>query len=480
MRIEIDGLAWLPKAELTDDNISWLKDQLTLKQKISKEYERRSKGAIVELFKDDSERLGIPREFFFDKLTKNHEISYSVSRGQAWPERKVVPELAEVSGDDPTELLFYDVQGKTPLQLRAEQITAVDSMMLQLSSRPAAGGIIQSGTGTGKTILSFEVIRRLRLKTGVLVHREFVLNQWKKRLEQYMPDTKVGVIAGDTYQVEDCHVVLISIQTIVSWIRRNKITDELRNMFGLMISEECHRSPAPSWSAVIPIFNAAYRMGISAAPKRSDGLDKILFYHIGPKVYSGTTVLVPPKVRRVWSNYRLNHPRFNPSLMSMEHAFKIMSADPVYNQDVVDQIKLALKAERKIFVYSHTVKHLQLLRSEIESQWKERQIKIDYFIGGMTEDELAEAETADLIFGTFKMAIDSLDIPALDTIVLAGPIRNPQQPAGRACRPFPNKKQPIVVDMRADNVPVFRDYAESRDKAYQRLYGDDFLTKAKT
>lgn len=96
---------------------------------------------------------------------------------------------------------------------------------------------------------------------------------------------------------------------------------------------------------------------------------------------------------------------------------------------------------------------------------------MDYFIGGMAEEELDEASLADVIFATYKMAAEAMDIPPIDTVVLSTPIRNPEQAAGRALRPFPGKKDPIIVDMRADAVAICRDYAESRDKNYERLYG---------
>lgn len=493
MKIQIEGHAWLLKSELSADNIEWLKNQLTLKQKVSKEYAKRSTGATVEIWAEDAERFGVPREFFFDKITRNHDVEYRVSKGEAWPVKltpaevvaqreewdmpAITDEWLAYRSDKEDDLTLYDVNNNRPVVLREQQVGAVDSAMAQFGMRPSNGGLIQAPTGFGKTMLSLAIMQRLKMRTAVLVHREFVLNQWKKKILQYMPDCKIGIIAGDKYEVEGCHVVLVMIQTISSWVKKKKIPPELPNMFGLTVHEEVHRGGAPLWSLAIPAFNPSYRVGISAHPNRSDGLDKVFFYHIGPKIFTGTEMLRVPKVRRVWSNFKLNHPRFNPAMMSMEFAFKIMSKDPVYNQDIIDQLKKAIQVGRKIFVYSHTVDHLKLLKDQIDKQWTETQIKTDFYIGGMSEDELDIAAEADVIFGTYQMAKDSLDIPALDTVFLAAPIRNPTQPAGRACREHPTKKEPVVVDFRADSVPVFRDYANSRDKTYERIYNDDYLKK---
>ena len=123
-----------------------------------------------------------------------------------------------------------------------------------------------------------------------------------------------------------------------------------------------------------------------------------------------------------------------------------------------------------MLVFSHSLDHLRRMKEELEKTWTGKPIKSDYFIGGMTEEDRDQASLADCIFATFQMAADALDIPPLDTVVLATPIRNPEQPVGRILRPYPGKKDPIVVDIRADDVPVCRDYAESRDRIYERLY----------
>jgi superfamily II DNA or RNA helicase len=646
MKITIDGMAWLPKADLSSEQLSWLKKTLTITQKVSREYANRSKPAIVELWKETEAAIGIPREFFLEKMTKGHEIDYKVSRGLPWPNRLEpepidgkLPEWAYHRSDDPSELTLFDTEKNQLVLLRNEQAEAMQSTLEHLGNKPMAGGLIQAPTGWGKTTFVLALLHKMKMRTAVLVHREFLANQWRKRINRFLPDCKVGLVAGNKWDEEDCHVCLVMIETIASWATKNKIKEEFPNIFGILAADECvdgnalvhtdngpmtlrdivnsntnirvvsyndatkcfeykkvknkwnkgkkkvliirtkentikvtpehlimtksgwvearnlakgnqilnmtpedigisplkvknplnlvnvlshtsqnisdinyteivdildgdevevydievednhnfiannmvvhncHRASAPLWSQALPVFNSAYRIGVSAHPKRSDGLDAAIFYHIGQKIYTGTTMMMTPKVRRVWTNFKIDHPRLNVSMLSMEFAFKYMAKDETYNQDVVNQIKLAFEAKRKILVYSHTIDHLKTLKKMLDVQLKDTGATIDFYIGGMKEEQLDAAAECSIILASYQMAKDSLDIPALDTVVLAGPIRNPQQPAGRACREFEGKKPPIVVDMRADNVPVFRSYAESRDNAYARLYNDDFLTK---
>lgn len=479
MRIKVDGWAWMRLDEMSVVQVEALKRQLTITQRVSKEYASRTTPAVLKLYVEKEGLLGIPREYFYENMKRGHEIEVGVCNGQGWParldpvpdENGNLPAWAAHRSEDPSVLTFYDIAKDKPGELREEQIQAKDLALNVLNSRDAAGGIIQAPTGWGKTIWALALARELKLKTAVLVHRSFLLKQWKDKIGLFFPDAKVGKIVGTKWDVDDCHFVFVMIETLASWAKNGDVRPELEKLFGLVITDEVHRAGAPTWSAAIPLMHAAKRIGISARPKRSDGLEKAFFTHVGPKIFTGNELRLQPKVRRVWSNYRIKHDRLNQSLMSKELVTKIMASSTTYNGDVVNQISLALAAGRKILVYSHSLEHLRRMKTELDNSWKGKPMKTDYFIGGMSDADQDVAATADVIFATYQMATDALDIPALDTVVLATPIRNPEQPVGRILRPCEGKKDPVVVDMRCDEVPVCVEYAESRDRAYTRLYG---------
>ncbi len=479
MKIRVDGWAWLRLDEMTAVQVEALKRNLTLTQRVSKEYASRTTPAVLQLYVEKDGLLGIPREYFYEQGKLLHEVEVNVCNGDEWPTRidpvpdadGNLPAWAAHRSEDPHELTFFDTEKNKPGSLREEQSMAKDMAVKVLNSRAAAGGIIQAPTGWGKTIWALALAREMKLKTAVLVHRSFLLAQWRKKLAQFFPDAKVGQIVGTKWEVEDCHFVFVMIETLASWAKGGTVRPELEKMFGLVITDEVHRAGAPTWSASIPLMHAAKRIGISARPKRSDGLEKAFFTHVGPKLFTGNELRLQPKVRRVWSSYKIKHERLNQSFMSKELVTKMMAASVTYNAEVVAQIALALTAGRKILVYSHSLEHLRRMKAELENTWKGEPMKADYFIGGMSEADQDVAATANVIFATYQMASEALDIPALDTVVLATPVRNPEQPVGRILRPYEGKKDPVVVDMRCDEVPVCAEYAESRDRAYARLYG---------
>src|ERR1700744_2649395 len=119
MKINISGWAWFDKSELSKENIAWLKEALTLKQKVSREYQNRSKGAEVPLFVEEERRFGVPREYFFNSVTKNHDVTYDVSSGEEWPDRLPVQEAwQKFASSNPKELTAFDTASGNPLVMR--------------------------------------------------------------------------------------------------------------------------------------------------------------------------------------------------------------------------------------------------------------------------------------------------------------------------------------------------------------------------
>ena len=56
------------------------------------------------------------------------------------------------------------------------------------------GGLLEIHTGAGKTVMGLNIISKLKKKTLIIVHKEFLLRQWIERIEQFLPNAKVGKI----------------------------------------------------------------------------------------------------------------------------------------------------------------------------------------------------------------------------------------------------------------------------------------------
>ena len=60
----------------------------------------------------------------------------------------------------------------------------------------SGGGLLDVEPGKGKTVMALNIISKLKTKTLVVVHKTFLLNQWKERISHFLPQAKVGLIQG--------------------------------------------------------------------------------------------------------------------------------------------------------------------------------------------------------------------------------------------------------------------------------------------
>ena len=90
-------------------------------------------------------------------------------------------------------------------------------------------------TVTHNTCLGLNIISRINLKTLIIVHKEFLLRQWIERIEQFLPDARVGRIQAQVIDVEDKDIVICMLQSL----SMKKYPQELFNEYGLTIVDEC-------------------------------------------------------------------------------------------------------------------------------------------------------------------------------------------------------------------------------------------------
>ena len=97
------------------------------------------------------------------------------------------------------------------------------------------GGIISVGCGFGKTVLALYLATRLKKKTLVIVHKTFLLNQWKERIIEYIPTARIGQIQAGVVDVENKDIVIGMLQSI----SMKDYPDNTFSDFGFTIIDEC-------------------------------------------------------------------------------------------------------------------------------------------------------------------------------------------------------------------------------------------------
>jgi len=165
--VVVDSWAWLKKSDLTPDQVVNMERMLTVHPKKTGNYPGEEPEPIP-LYVNEKDRFGVPREFFFSNRRPTHNIELQVTEGSEdwWP--------AEFVGT-----------------LRPEQKMAVDEVVAMFGAG-RLGGIIQAKPGFGKTVVALALVARLGLPAMVVVHKEFLMDQWTERIKKFLPAARVG------------------------------------------------------------------------------------------------------------------------------------------------------------------------------------------------------------------------------------------------------------------------------------------------
>lgn len=152
-------------------------------------------------------------------------------------------------------------------------------------------GIIAAATGTGKTRLALEALRRVVAEGGrttVVVPTRVLQEQWMRELRsaRVVPSRRIGTIGGPTPDPNPDHLVIVAV--IDSARTGNGNLVKHWNGIGLptmLVVDECHWAGSEHNRGVFA-GDARWRLGLSATPERGDdGFDEVLAPQLGGIVY---------------------------------------------------------------------------------------------------------------------------------------------------------------------------------------------------
>ena len=144
---------------------------------------------------------------------------------------------------------------------------------------------------------------------------------------------------------------------------------------------------------------------------------------------------------------------------------RILCADANRNKLIVEELVKAVSVDRKILVLSERRKHLERIRDMFASA-KPNGCTVDFYVGGRSQQELDIAANARVIFSTYQMAREALDIPSLDTLFMISPVMDVEQSVGRIMREFKDKKVPLVTDFIDAEIKKFLKLWNERRRFY--------------
>jgi superfamily II DNA or RNA helicase len=339
--------------------------------------------------------------------------------------------------------------------LKDKQKPIVDAYLKEANE--VGGGIISVPCGYGKTVIALYIAAKLKVKTLVVVHKEFLLNQWKERIREFIPNAKIGRLQSSVIHVEGYDIVIGMLQSISMIDYSDKVFEE----FGLVIYDECHHLGAETFSKALLKTGTKYTLGLSATPKRSDGLSKVFEWYLGEIVYSikkrdeddvNVKMVIYKNDNSKYSKEVLNF-RNKPNMATMINNICDFLPRTI---KIIEHLSICLREGRKILMLSDRREHLKVL-NELIPKIDDGKYSSGFYLGGMKEKDLQETETKDVILGTFMMASEGFDCKyPLDTIFLTSPKSNIEQAVGRILRQYAKDRKftPLIYDI-ADDFSLF-------------------------
>jgi superfamily II DNA or RNA helicase len=137
-------------------------------------------------------------------------------------------------------------------------------------------GIVVLPTGTGKTHLAILAVERTARPALVVTPTIDLLNQWYGEVLAAF-EQPVGLMGGGYYDLQPL--------TVTTYDSAYIHLERWGNRFGLVVFDECHHLPGPTYQMAAVGCIAPYRLGLTATPERADGQETLLADLIGPIVY---------------------------------------------------------------------------------------------------------------------------------------------------------------------------------------------------
>lgn len=217
--------------------------------------------------------------------------------------------------------------------------------------------LIVLATGTGKTLVAFQII--WRLLAAKKIRRALFLADRDVLLSQPMRDD-FAPFGKKMYRIENrnmdtVHEVYLSLYHQMKNGEKNFYTAYDRDFFDLVIVDECHRGSADdgsSWHEILEYFSSAIQVGMTATPKETeltsnieyfgDGVDTKPLYTYSLKQGIQDGFLAPYKVLKVNLDIDINGFRPYPGMLD------------IYGQPVEDRMYLQKEFDRVIVVPERT------------------------------------------------------------------------------------------------------------------------------
>lgn len=382
--------------------------------------------------------------------------------------RGFIREFAEMLNRNYVKFEFQDqtrILPEVEFQLRAKlydyQERAVGAVLMKRF------GVLCSPPGSGKTVMALKIISERRQPALVVVHSKELLYQWQERAASFLglAADEIGLIGDGKNQVGGRLTI-----AIVNSLLKN--LESVKDRIGFLIVDECHRTPAKTFTEVVKRFDCRYLLGLSATPYRRDGLTKVIHLFLGEQVHCIDARELQKKERIMTAELITRETNFDYYFNGdYQKMLRALVNDSERNFLILNDISRIAQRSGVILVLSDRKEHCRFFYDKlIEAGIKTR------LLTGAVGSKQRKQIVSELNGGGVKVLVatsqligEGFDLKALSAIFLTTPIKfsgRLKQYIGRILRTAPGKDRAIIYDY-VDRPGVLRASFRARLGAYK-------------
>ena len=318
----------------------------------------------------------------------------------------------------------------------------------------ARGGILQSKAGSGKTRTGIALICALGKKALWLTHTNELLSQSYNAAAKFIDKSLLGKISAGRFDISS-GITFATVQTL-----SKADLNALRHEWDVVVVDECHRCSgsvknATMFSKVLNNLAAPYKYGLSATLHRADGLILCTFALLGGvahRVPDDVVNTMQVRIEKKETGVQISRACLDTDgTLVYAKLINYLAEHEDRNKQIVYDI-YDLYESHSIILLSDRVCHLTDIYNLLPPHCKDSTVVLHGKVKKADREQALEQmrnKEKHILLATYQLAKEGLDVPCLDRLLLATPVKDYAivvQSVGRIARVCDNKGTPVVYD----------------------------------